>query len=860
MASYISLNSQPDLDPEKIRLSETASLVQSCVNAPLRRPTRIRPYHLSEINDLKIQSGLVIKDLLFALLGYEGCYIRYSEKYDVNDTDLRLAGPDFKIAKHLDISLKSIAKKLVKYGKYYSGLTGFYETYNQPKYGKVLQRLCLLVEELLDQHQKVIVEIESEFKYNANFNLNILESIINQEISNKMTHLYEITVRIHAVTKERAKTTAETTDLRFQDILSNVKSSINQAGIIDSLANNGKFDVCKGGLVLRIVQDRINLFKGDSISSTFLTQLFDIVSEDYIEMLNKWLINGEIDDPYDEFLIREKPVPGSLIEIFNARSEHYWNELFIVKSDGLIDQFSNLDVQTKILNTGKFLNVFKLCTGLHNFKNLHELIEPIDRIYTHDLELKIDAFYNRANKLLMKLLFEGLHFKSLIKEFQSIFLFENSFNIDNFLESSFTDLKRNRYAISVSRLQKNYFENFERVEESTTGTAPVNLTTSISEVLRNNQKFSITTSNFYEVAKEIMEVQTFDTDLKDEANLKAFLNRTLKRNIQSSEDDKQNTGYDQNHSDEYAITSIDLSISLPFPLNLILNRELSYHYELMFKILIIIKFITKFNDITWKEINRSDVWKYKSFEPRIRKWVLRCRVLHGRIRDFTNELQNYLNYDVVQSNFETFQESILKTEEVLKERVLGSDVNHNHEPQITNPKIKSFNNYNNNNSIFDDKISNSKLNKARITANRNQATDYANVENLVTNLSEFLNTLINDSLITKPDLLLSLKNMFDIIISFNHYLSRLKKVLILCDQPLFEMYLTNYPDKFSDKSMDGLSIQNRYVNLDNSLQDHFEKFRDALTEFIVTLRGFGESENKQILVLSERLEKCFPEN
>ena len=45
-------------------------------------------------------------------------------------------------------------------------------------------------------------------------------------------------------------------------------------------------------------------------------------------MLNQWLLEGVINDPFDEFMIREKRVPDSFMEIFQSKSEYYWNELF----------------------------------------------------------------------------------------------------------------------------------------------------------------------------------------------------------------------------------------------------------------------------------------------------------------------------------------------------------------------------------------------------------------------------------------------------------------------------------------------------------------------------------------------------
>ena len=37
----------------------------------------------------------------------------------------------------------------------------------------------------------------------------------------------------------------------------------------------------------------------------------------------------------------------------------------------------------------------------------------------------------------------------------------------------------------------------------------------------------------------------------------------------------------ENVKDEPTITSVDLTIPLPFPLNLVLNQQLSYQYEIM---------------------------------------------------------------------------------------------------------------------------------------------------------------------------------------------------------------------------------------------------------------------------------------
>lgn len=268
-----------------------------------------------------------------------------------------------------------------------------------------------------------------------------------------------------------------------------------------------------------------------------------------------------------------------------------------------------------------------------------------------------------------------------------------------------------------------------------------------------------------------------------------------------------------------------------------------------------VKFISKFNEITWKDINNSTVWRYTRFGRRIKKSVLRSRLLHKRMRDFVNELQIYLNFDVIETNYSKLNKVLQNIEAGLSDKELGSDVSREGTPQHS-----SINYNNKTNNLFDSKIMSSQARAKTSNSTHRQSKDIFNVDNLVGRLNEYLNTLINDSLITKPDLLKVLKNMFDIVILYNHYLNKVKKLLILCDEDLFLKFSQDYPDKFNDKSMDDELILKRIASLEVSLAEHNIVFSDALTEFINTLRNYGELENKQILFLCERLESSFPDN
>ena len=832
---YVSLREEEDDNNDK-----NLDIMSSCiVDSVIYKSQKIAGPLLSQISNLNIQQALIIRELLFTLLGHEGHYIQYSKRYDPTSQISRIEGPDYKIAKNLDISLKVITKKLVKFGKFYSGLKSFIQVFDNNKFGKIVQKFCSEVRKFLSSYQQVLINVEHEFKFNKNFNLNMLDLLLHQEISNEMTHLYQIGIEISRITEERQKMSQAEIMGNFEPTtLAN--TSMNGINSEPNLYY-GKFDCCKGGLLLQVIQERMVYYKGDPTSLDFLTQLFDIVSSDYIGMLNQWLLEGVINDPFDEFMIREKRMPDSFMEIFQSKSEYYWNELFLIKIDGLLNQFQNSTIQSKILNTGKYLNIFKRCTGLHNFESLKEKLTTITNLAAPDLELKIDEFYHRANKMLMKLLFDGYNFPSVVNIFQRLFLFADSFQIDNFIDSTFSELKRGKLKISVSRLQKQYDDIFKEKIENKVGVRP-----SVYDVLKKNQKLSVTSESLYKVVEELMEKNLdyliSDNNLRGIFHRVASLRDDLRLTILSTADSAT-----ENVKDEPTITSVDLTIPLPFPLNLVLNQQLSYQYEIMFKLLINIKFISKYNSSNWQEMNYSKIWTNSHFNSSVKKWILRCRVLHSRICSFIHELENYIVHDVIEHNFEEIKNLIHTTATNLATSELGSDINDEGDNIFNGSLIRgTFNN----NSIFD-----SKVHKHRTTT---YVEGISTVEQLIQKFLDYSSTLLNDSLLTREESLRQLRKMLDFIFHFNNYIVQVKKVLVLLNHELFNEYSKEFPTKF-EKPMDQELIDKRFANLSDTFLMQYEKFGENLVTFLATIKQVGERENQGLLELSNRLELCFPE-
>lgn len=844
-------------ESDTVTLLNEPDLYQSCIHHE-NHIYKIRPFGLNELNDLNLQQALMVKDLLFILLGNQGNYIRFSEKYDATNVHSMIKGPDFKIAKHLDISLKVITKKIIKYGKFYVAINNFLQMYNHERFGKVIQALCYELVQFKSQYEQAIIDIESQFKFNSSFNLNSLESILTKQISNQMNHFYEIINIIHEDTLKRQTLNQNSGNNYFNNFINFLQQDLKQTGTIDLSTDIINFDICKGGVVLKIVQERIKIFKGDSGSSKFLLDLFQNISKDYLQSLNQWLINGLIDDPFEEFLIKENKFPQNIL---NNNMEKYWDEVFLIRNDGIISQFDDKNIQLKVLHTGKYLNIFKYCAGLENFDCLEELISPISSFLHQDFELKIDNFYKRANKLLMKLIFDGYNFESMIGFFLETFLVNNAFKIDKFLDMNFNDLQRNKFKVSISKLIKSFNQiSYQLEEDSNEDNEP-----DMKSPLYHNLEFSIDSSNFFELAKEILNVKSFDAEaaLKDNSNaFKELLNRSLQNNSSDRvlPKSQESENYDLiGDVDDLTILGINLDINLPFPLNLIINQSYNFEYQLIFKHQIIIKFLSKLIDKTWNEINLTTVWKYPKFDQKIKKWILRSRILHNRMKDFMNEFQYYINFDIVDTNILELVEYMTKINQQLNQDLLSTNLL----DQGNDSDRMSFGNQNANSSMtkgissinYNELFSDDKFNQRQ----KNSSGELIDLTNLINKIGTILNNILRDSFLTNDKILNVVKKLFNIIILYNNFLSRLKKSLIMMNSELFDQFHQAYPSRFTNKDVTESLINNRFDNLNQMLNYHFETFNSNLNDFMVLIKNYGDIENRQFLILMEKLEQCFPD-
>lgn len=113
----------------------------------------------------------------------------------------------------------------------------------------------------------------------------------------------------------------------------------------------------KGGALLNVIYNLLTMTADKSIKELF-SFLLEKSAEPFLKILMKWIYNGVLDDPFEEFLVKEDPSMNkdNIEKDFN---DSYWQKRFTFREDMIPIFLQKLSI--KILHTGKYLNVIREC-------------------------------------------------------------------------------------------------------------------------------------------------------------------------------------------------------------------------------------------------------------------------------------------------------------------------------------------------------------------------------------------------------------------------------------------------------------------------------------------------------------------
>ena len=498
---------------------------------------------LSDFNVIE-QESLLINDLLYVLVGIEGKYIRIH----VNEKK----ASNLVIADGCDKVLKTNTNRIIAFCPLYSLITHFTEHYGN----------CLV-------NQAFIGFIRSSIK--EYFGL-----IVQLEI----LHL--------------------NSDLTLQKMWYFLNSFKEKLDILKHVCQKIKQGDCIGGATLSIMHEKTNLNAGNVKVYDFCLLMTKLSSKPYLKILEKWITEGEIFDPYNEFFVEIKDLPSQ----DRLRDDYWENRYAIVKQR--LPSFLVKQVD-KILKTGKYINVIR------------QIRKDVELPYYEELEYsseghlfneRIDLAYNFSSKELLNLLFEECNLIEHIKSIKLFFFMEKGDFIVEFMNTADDELNKEIHEIIPTRLE------------------------SLLEL-------AIRTS----VANSDPHVDNLGIGLVNESILDQF------SNVMQCEKDDECLD-DDFHGEMRGFEAIGLKYRVEWPLTLVLNEKNMACYQMLFRYLFYCKFVGRELQKVWMQIKH-----FKRHSMRTSKVTRICSILQ-KMLEFVLNLEYFMVVEVIEPQFHILLEKI----------------------------------------------------------------------------------------------------------------------------------------------------------------------------------------------------------
>jgi gamma-tubulin complex component 2 len=598
----------------------------------LPRPFRDMP--------MQQQETILLDDLLYVFMGYEGQYVRFVDSYNPSEEKAKLAGPGYCILPGLDPSLRDLTTSMLTVATHYSAIEAFVEAQSREEFGSVNHALCAAIRKLLKDYLILVAQLEMKVITDQSFTLHQMHLHIIPT-AQSLAHLYALAQELLKKNSLLDEDLDESLD-DFDDA-DDILERLREGG--DLLPGSLSKKRCIGGNVLVLLTQRLETYSGDPAARTLLEMLLREASRPYVTMLNEWLHHGGIKDAHSEFLIGERS--GIKRERMDEDyTDEYWEKRYYIRDREVPTQLEA--VKEKILLAGKYLNVVRECGGV----NVSKKITNIPRTFSDSQFLdNVNTAYSHANSSLLSLLLTKNSLRSRLRSLKHYFFLDRAEFFLYFLELSSSELRKPNKSVNVGKLQS-LLDLVLRQPGSIAAADPFK-----EDVRVKMNEISLT-----QWLMKIVMVQGIDQDNQDSIIEK--YQATPAPSV-TKEDDKEINGFD----------ALELDYTVPFPLSLVISRKTVLRYQLLFRYTLALRHLETMLVDCWSEHNKTQSWIHKSSSRRIELWKRRAWTLRARMLVFVQQMLFFATAEVIEPNW---QKLMAKVDEA---QALDSDL----QPPPTSP-------------------------------------------------------------------------------------------------------------------------------------------------------------------------------
>lgn len=313
----------------------------------------------------EIEEQIIVKDVLYCLIGAEGNYISSNAK------------GQYKIRSIVRESITSFVDQILPICNDFRIINQFSQGHFAFEYGRIIHALCAAIKTVTAEYVQLIAKLE------AHRRLTLPLLIANLQSPAELIHV--------------------------------------MASIIVQIGNK------RGCQILSILHSTLSSFRGSRQVRKLLEFLFQQSSFPLISFVEKWIFQGEIDDPFEEFFIRIDETISR--EKYDRTYENFfWKERYKIVKENLPDFVSPNSV-ISILSAGKSIAVLSEC-GLRISKSPKLSLESLQRETALE-NAALDSSLRLCNAIREKYNLEGM-----IRLFHNVFLFGRGDWIINFFSQA----------------------------------------------------------------------------------------------------------------------------------------------------------------------------------------------------------------------------------------------------------------------------------------------------------------------------------------------------------------------------------------------------------------------------------------
>ncbi|TFK24131.1 hypothetical protein FA15DRAFT_669893 [Coprinopsis marcescibilis] len=613
---------------------------------------------------LDVQEAMILEDLLFVLMGIEGEHITYHPDYSPEDDD-PLRGTQFVVSPYLDASLRDLVERILPLGTYYTAIYAFIESRSHLDYGLINHALCAAIRDMLKDYQTLLSQLEHAFNTSPQFSLQKLWFYVHPTI-HTLSLIYQLILELDDQTSTSLSSDGSSSEDE-EEAARNEALGLGGANLKAVLSEFGKGDpdgasgiYVKGGEVLSILYERMQNMAGDPTAHTIYKSLLQAAGKPYVEMLKTWVTTGNLVDPYEELLVKERHfIDRGIIE--KDYTDDYWERRYTLRDGSTLSgskrQLAGVPPprpssgrlpggacvpplleswKHKILLAGKYLNVIRECgIDVTREHDSNELFMDEENFYTF-----LEDAYSFANKTLLNLLLKD---QQLIPRLQSLkryfFLSQASF-LTHLLDLSATELRKPSRSASIVKLQ------------------------SLLDLALNNDARGEDA-----LYRDDVKITMSDTGLYD------FLLKVVSVSGVIGEEKEDGTPHEEQPKKEKSILGIDaltLDYNVKFPLSLVISRKTILRYQMLFRFLLHLKHVEQSLSSMWIE-QKSGPWRSRLPQhPDFERWRLRVCVLRARMLAFVQQILAFATFEVIEPNWRNLAaklEKVTTVDQLLRDHV-----------------------------------------------------------------------------------------------------------------------------------------------------------------------------------------------